>query len=159
MSCIKCLCIKSFAENVVGTRMNGCIRTQNLTFYVKHKKKKKQSKRRWPLPRRGRIRFFSRRDTATRGKHHTGRMTSKRHFLSRFDPRAARSINQASKHPVQFCSSGGGAKLSAQAPIAGMRIRVWLILWISITPASRTATLVRQNIEQRYSSERRLNTQ
>lgn len=44
MSCIKCLCIKSFAENVVGTRMNGCIRTQNLTFYVKHKKKKKKSK-------------------------------------------------------------------------------------------------------------------
>lgn len=43
MSCIKCLCIKSFAENVVGTRMNGCIRTQNLTFYVKHKKKKSKA--------------------------------------------------------------------------------------------------------------------
>lgn len=70
---------------------------QDAEFDILRKHKKKKAKQAAPASAEpgGRIRFFSRRGTATRGKHHAGRMTSERHFLLRFDPRACAGKRRA----------------------------------------------------------------
>lgn len=124
-------CIKSFAENVVGTCTNGRIRTQNLTFYVNIKKKKKDLRAPFPF--------------------------AVWPSCMRQTPRAA-LIKRANTScaVLQFWQ---GSEVLSPGPNRGDAnpCMTYTLDFHNSYESYRYA--VRQNIEQRYSSERRLNTQ